>query len=63
MKSLSKPGAIMHYFETQFSLQRAFHGKLALSVCSNGACEAIDKAGFFIRGGAVGGTRYEALRF
>ena len=41
----------MHSFEPQFSLQGAFHGKLALSVCSNGACEATDRADSFIGGG------------
>ena len=46
----SKPGAIMHPFEPQFSFQGAFHGKSALSVCSNGECEATDKANFLIVG-------------
>ena len=49
----------MHLFEPQFSLQGAFHGKSALSVCSNGACKATDKADFFIGGGhlVVQGTK------
>ena len=38
----------MHPFEIQISLQDAFHGKLALSVCSNGACKATEKANFLI---------------
>ena len=63
MRSLSKPSEIMHPFEPQLSLQGAFHGKLALSVCSNGACEAANKADFLIGGGIVSGTRYEALIF
>ena len=37
-------------FEPQLSLQFAFHGKSALSVCSNGACEGTDKANFLIWG-------------
>ena len=36
MRLLSKPGAIMHPFETQFSLQGAFHCKPALSVFQMG---------------------------
>ena len=63
MRSSSKPGAIMHSSEPQFSIQGAFHGKLALLVFSYGVCKATDKADFLIGGGAVGGTRYEALRF
>ena len=50
MRLLSKRGAKMHPFEPQFSLQGAFHGKSALSVCSNGACKATDKANFLIGG-------------
>ena len=34
-----------------------------LSVFSNEAFEETDKADFLIEGGAVGGTRYEALIF
>ena len=41
----------MHPFEPQLSIQVASHGKSALLVCSNGACEATDKANFFIGGG------------
>ena len=63
MRLLSKRGAKIHPFEPQFSLQGASHGKSASSVCSNGVCEATDEADFFIGGGAIGGTRYEALRF
>ena len=48
----------MHPFEPHFSPQGAFHGKLALSVCSNGACEATDEANFLIGGGGIGGTRF-----
>ena len=62
IRFLSKPSEIMHLFEPRLSLQGAFHGKPNLSVFSNGAFEETDKAGFFI-GGAVGGTRYKALRF
>ena len=50
MRLLSKPGAIMHPLEPQFSLQGAFHGKSALSVFSNGAFEETYKAYFFIGG-------------
>ena len=50
IRFLSKPGAIMHPFEPQFSLQGAFHGKLALSVCSNGAFEETEKADCLIGG-------------
>ena len=53
MRSLPKHGAKMHPFEPQFSLQSAFRGKSALSVCSNGACEATDKANFLIEGGQL----------
>ena len=63
MRSSSKRGAKMHPFEPQFSLQGAFHGKLASPVCSNGTFEGTGEADFFIGGGAVGGTRYEALIF
>ena len=48
MRLLSKPGAIMYPFEPQSSLQGAFHGILALLVCSNGECKATDKAYFLI---------------
>ena len=41
----------MYSFEPQFSLQGEFHGKPALSVCSNEACEATHEAGFLIGGG------------
>ena len=41
----------MHSFEPQLSLQGTFHVKLALSVCSNEACKATDKADFLIGGG------------
>ena len=51
MKLLSKPGAIIQPFEPQFSLQGTFHGKSDLPVCSNGACEATDKAIFLLGGG------------
>ena len=59
MRLLSKPGAIMHPFETQFSLQGAFHGKSALSVSSNGSFEETYKAEFLIGGGqlVVRGTK------
>ena len=63
MRLSSKPGAIIHPFEPQFLLQGAFHGKSALSVCSNGVFETTDKADFLIGGGEVGDTRYEALIF
>ena len=63
MRLLSKRGAKIHPFEPQFSLQGASHGKSASSVCSNGVCEATDEADFLIGGGAIGGTRYEALIF
>ena len=53
MMSVSKPGAIMRPFEPQFSLQGAFYGKSALSVCSNGVCKATDKADFLIGGGQL----------
>ena len=59
MRLLSKSSAIMHHFEIQFSLQGVFHGKLALSVCSNGEFEATDKANFLIGGAqlVVQGTK------
>ena len=49
----------MYPFEPQFSFQGAFHGKSALSVCSNGAWEATEKADFFIGKGqlVVQGTK------
>ena len=50
MRSLSKPGVIMHPIEPQFSLQGAFNDKSALSVCSNGSFEETDKAVFLIGG-------------
>ena len=53
----------MLHFEPQFSLQGAFHGKSAASVCPNGACEATDEADFLIWGGQNGGTTYKALRY
>ena len=52
MRSLSKTGAKMHPFEPQFLLQGASHGKSALLLCSNGACEETDKADFFTGGGS-----------
>ena len=52
MRLLSKPGAIMHPFEPQFSLQGAFHGKSALSVCSNGAFEETYKSYYLFGGGS-----------
>ena len=59
MRSLSKPGAIIHLFEPQFSLQGASHGKLVSSVCSNGAFEETDKANVLVGGGqlVVRGTK------
>ena len=53
----------MYPFEPQLSIQGEFHGKSALSVCSNGAFEETDKANFLIGGGSVGSTRYKAFRF
>ena len=59
MRLLSKREEKMHPFETQLSLQGAFHGKLALSVCSNVACEETDKEDFMIEWGqlVVRGTK------
>ena len=48
---LSKRGAKIHPFEPEFSLQGEFHGNSYLSVCSNRACEATDKADFWLGGG------------
>ena len=42
----------MDPFETQFSLQGEYHGKSALSVCSNGSCKETDKADFLFGGGS-----------
>ena len=53
IRSLSKPGAIMHPFEPHFSLQGAFYGKSDLSVCSNMVCEATDKYDVLIGGGQL----------
>ena len=53
MRSSSKRGAKIHPFEPQLSLQGAFHGKSALSVCSNGAFEATKKPYFLIEGGQL----------
>ena len=49
----------MHPFEPQFLLQGVFQGKSSLSVFSNGAYEATDKANFLIEGGqlVVWGTK------
>ena len=60
MRLSLKHGATMHPFEPQLSLQSAFHGKLALSVCSNGAYEATDEVDSLIWGGGgvvVRGTK------
>ena len=53
MRSSFKRGAEMHSFEHQFSLQDAFNCELDLSVFSNGACEATDKADFLIGRGQL----------
>ena len=53
MRSLSKPGAIMQPFEPQLSLKVVFHGKLASSFCSNGACEETGEAYFLIGEGQL----------
>ena len=49
----SKHSAEMQPFEPQLSLQDAFNGKSALSVFSNGACEATDKSKILIGGGQL----------